>query len=1106
MILNDIDRTERKRMTRVSSRSPQAAPYHLDSRGGFTIEDYNHQKTFSNFFPGIAGLWGIPMWVFYVNRGQCISSFGIESKDKSILEFHPANKAYQLTSMHGFRTFLKIQIGSRTHFWEPFQNHSSQNEVRTNQRMCITSHDLTLEDFHRELGLGIRVNYFTVPEESFPALVRQVTLTNHSQKPIAVEIIDGLPNILPFGQSDWVAKHMSRTVEAFVKVLSVEKKIPYYQLKVEVADTPRVSHIHEGHFYFTFIPGLRNNPLADIIVERQCVFGASSDLRSPEVFLQEKTFSVPKIQHTANRTPAALTYHACRLNPSRSQDLVSLTGYAASEQVLSGIVKRAKAPGFIEKKRNQNRVLIETIKNNSLTKSSSEAFDHYCTQTFLDNVMRGGLPITLPTGDGQSVFNVFSRKHGDLERDYNFFLLAPTPYSQGNGNYRDVNQNRRNDVWFNPEVRENHIVDFMNLIQADGYNPLVVNGSSFIVRDDEAVKKIIKASLKKDSPALRQKLKQGFQPGELLTFLTKQKIPLKVTPKSFFIRVMAHSHEQLVAQHGEGFWIDHWTYNLDLIESYLGLYPESLRSLLIENKTFHFYYNSHAVLPRDRRYIQTDDGVRQFHSVTESKDIPTAALGDRLRTCNGTGEIYHTHLMAKLLCLIVNKAATLDPSGIGIEMEADKPNWYDALNGLPGLLGSSLNETLELKRYCLFLLKAIKTLELDDEDLLPFFEELADFIRELMAVLKKEKDPYFYWQKANDFKEHYRSRIRHGIAGEELSLSIRDIREFLELVLQRTDEAVRLSMDKDGLLCSYFYHEVKDYETATSVTGQEIIRPKTFHLHRLPLFLEGFVHALRVTQDSLEAHRLYRRLKISPLFDRKLKMYKVNADLSEETPQIGRSCIFPRGWLENESVWLHMEYKYLLELLRCGLYKEFYETFRDVAVPFQDASRYGRSILENSSFLVSSAHSDPALHGRGFVARLSGSTAEFVHIWLWMNTGPDPFQWGWEQELTLTLRPVLAGWMFLKQPQEITYWDCQSKRQTACIPKDAYAFIFLGSILVVYHNPSRRDTFDNLPIKRIVLEYPGRKKTVSIQDDNIIPSPYARDVRDRKVKRIDIFF
>jgi len=43
---------------------------------------------------------------------------------------------------------------------------------------------------------------------------------------------------------------------------------------------------------------------------------------------------------------------------------------------------------------------------------------------------------------------------------------------------------------------------------------------------------------------------------------------------------------------------------------------------------------------------------------------------------------------------------------------------------------------------------------------------------------------------------------------------------------------------------------------------------------------------------------LYRQIKASPLFDRKLKMYKVNASLAEQPHDIGRARAFPSGWLE----------------------------------------------------------------------------------------------------------------------------------------------------------------------------------------------------------------
>jgi hypothetical protein len=91
----------------------------------FVIEDYNNFKPFASFLPSIAGFWGKPLWVFYVNRAQAISSFGSKDKNGAILEFVAANKAWRLTSLQGFRTFLKID----NNFYEPFQNRVSKDNI-----------------------------------------------------------------------------------------------------------------------------------------------------------------------------------------------------------------------------------------------------------------------------------------------------------------------------------------------------------------------------------------------------------------------------------------------------------------------------------------------------------------------------------------------------------------------------------------------------------------------------------------------------------------------------------------------------------------------------------------------------------------------------------------------------------------------------------------------------------------------------------------------------------------------------------------------------------------------------------------------------------------
>src|SRR3989338_2848524 len=112
--------------------------YQLQPDGSFVIKNYNQKKQFSNFLPGIAGLYGTPMWAFYVNRGQGIASFGTRNKDNAILEFFPANKAYQNTAALGFRTFIKIAKKKGFVTAEPFLRQD------TGRAMRISSHEFTL--------------------------------------------------------------------------------------------------------------------------------------------------------------------------------------------------------------------------------------------------------------------------------------------------------------------------------------------------------------------------------------------------------------------------------------------------------------------------------------------------------------------------------------------------------------------------------------------------------------------------------------------------------------------------------------------------------------------------------------------------------------------------------------------------------------------------------------------------------------------------------------------------------------------------------------------------------------------------------------------------
>jgi hypothetical protein len=240
----------------------------------------------------------------------------------------------------------------------------------------------------------------------------------------------------------------------------------------------------------------------------------------------------------------------------------------------------------------------------------------------------------------------------------------------------------------------------------------------------------------------------------------------------------------------------------------------------------------------------------------------------------------------------------------------------------------------------------------------------------------------------------------------------------------------------------------------------------------------------------------------SQLYDKGLGMYKVNVSLAKEPLEIGRIRAFVPGWLENESIWLHMEYKFMLEALKQGLYKEFYDDLRKAAIPFQDPARYGRSILENSSFITPSVFFDKESRGNGFVARLSGSTAEFLHILLIMNLGPKPFFME-DGELIFRPSPVLDKMFFTKEKREV-HVRVNGRKRKITMPAGSYAFTLFRDTLVTYANPKMRNTFGGRsvrPVRYKVRYKNGREHTVA---QSVLGEPFSSHLREGAIEHLSV--
>jgi hypothetical protein len=209
------------------------------------------------------------------------------------------------------------------------------------------------------------------------------------------------------------------------------------------------------------------------------------------------------------------------------------------------------------------------------------------------------------------------------------------------------------------------------------------------------------------------------------------------------------------------------------------------------------------------------------------------------------------------------------------------------------------------------------------------------------------------------------------------------------------------------------------------------------------------------TVDTGSAREIYHKVRSSALHDAALSMYTLSANLTGQPIAMGRTMAFPPGWLENQSVWLHVSYKFYLELLRQGLFDEFFsEIMSGGFLPFMDPVIYGRSIITCSSFIASSAFADPSMRGRGFLPRLSGATAEFLSMWTLMFMGLKPF---FVDELTGELRmqliPSLPAWLFNTEDED-------GLETTPTV-----SFKLFSSIQVHYYNERKIDLFGIVPIR-----------------------------------------
>jgi hypothetical protein len=137
-----------------------------------------------------------------------------------------------------------------------------------------------------------------------------------------------------------------------------------------------------------------------------------------------------------------------------------------------------------------------------------------------------------------------------------------------------------------------------------------------------------------------------------------------------------------------------------------------------------------------------------------------------------------------------------------------KPGWNDALNGLPGLLGSGMPETYEMLKLIRFIVDSLSrhgegmmdATNSEQHDVkIEFPVEFSDFMVSLSDLLDDilrsdgnngedaDLKAFAYWGKVNSLREEYRRRVEVYFSGNEVSWTSHEVREFLSKLVIKSE-------------------------------------------------------------------------------------------------------------------------------------------------------------------------------------------------------------------------------------------------------------------------------------------------------------------------------
>ena len=661
------------------------------------------------------------LWAFIGSNGAITA--GRKNPDHALFPYYTQDKLFDMKATSGSFSAIRWRDPQTRiqKVWIPFSETTDATDLISRRVIkSLSGSKIAIEETHGLLNLSIRILWTS---SNSLGILRETRLISQNQKPLELEIVDGIMNVMPASIDQVFQNEFSILADAYKRSEWYPPCVGTYSLssvptdKAEPSESLRATTVYsigfpgEGHLLSmnqmpSFYKGLALENETEIRGKRGAYLRYTTLTIEPGNVntwwtVADLDQSGAKVMQTLDRLNRQEVAPSTLLNSIRNdcEKIVSMISQADGIQVSAK--PRTTARHFSNALFNLMRggtfpleyqipthdlkrhIKLCNLQSYEKHKARLDALPEFIELPKLKETLADFAGPELTRIAEEYLPLTFSRRHGDPSRPWNRFSIDITdeneqPIYAYQGNWRDIFQNWEALLHTFPLYTDAVISRFLNATTADGYNPYRVTKTGFEWEREE--------------------------------------------PGSPWSNI--------------GYWGDHQIiYLLKLLEFSFKTKPKDLTGLLNKER-YAFADVPYRIKPFSEILKNARASIVYDHEHSDAIDARAAEKGsDGQLLHNSEGTIIHATLLEKLLIPLLAKLSNFVP-GAGIWMNTQRPEWNDANNALAGY-GASVVTLGYIHRYLEFLEKLLSS---SDESSYRLHKATALLLNQIHQILEESPD------------------------------------------------------------------------------------------------------------------------------------------------------------------------------------------------------------------------------------------------------------------------------------------------------------------------------------------------------------------------------